>query len=405
MRKRRSGLYYGHIIVAACFLIMTLAYGAQNTFGVFFKPMASEFGWTRAATSGPFALFMVVCGLLSIVSGKISDRFGPRIVVSTGAIVLGAGYLLMYTINHLWQLYLFYGVIVAAGTSAIYVPLVAMIARWFTKNRGAMSGIGIAGIGFGIGIMPPLASQMIEIWEWRLPWLILGGSVMVLIILLAGLLKREPDTEVAQDLSNGRTDHTTLRKGLTYREALKTRQFWMIFTAWIFYGFFFQIGVVHIVPFGTDQGMTAVSAATVLSIIGIIGTVGRVALGFIGDRLGNRNTVFISYGIMGASYIGLSFIHSPGMLYSFAVIFGFLFGIGILLIPMVAEYFGFRGLGLISGTIIFSNSLGGAIGPPVAGAIFDATGSYEIAFLACAVTGLAACIIIWLLKPVKEKDG
>jgi MFS transporter, OFA family, oxalate/formate antiporter len=399
--KKHSKIFYGYVIVAASFLIMTLAYGAQNTFGVFFKPMAREFGWSRAETSGPFAMCVLLSGLLSIVSGRLSDRYGPRKVVAFGGIILGVGYILMSLIHGLWQLYLFYGVLVAIGLSAIYIPLVSMIARWFTTRRGLMSGIGISGIGFGIAVMPALASQLVVRFEWRIPLLVIGGILMVAIALLAQLLRTVQETgSTTENRGSPANAAVGAEEGFSFREAIKTRQFWMIFIAWILYGFFYQIGMVHIVPYANDRGMSAVAAATVLTTIGLVGTFGRVSQGFISDRLGNRNTVFGSYALMGLAYAGLAVSHSIWMLYVFAVVFGFLFGIGILLIPMVAEYFGFKDLGVISGVLIFSNSLGGTIGPPLAGGIFDATNSYELAFIACAVAGLAAGSIVWRLKPI-----
>ncbi len=399
-----SRIYYGYVIVAACFLIMTLAYGAQNTFGVFFKPMSGEFGWTRAETSGPFALYLAFSGVLTIISGRLSDRFGPRLVVSIGGLVFGAAYLAMASIHHLWQLYLYYGILLAAGTSVMYVPIVSLIARWFTKNRGAMSGVGIAGIGFGIAVVPAISSGLIEKLSWRTPFLIIGGFVTVAIALLAQLLRVDgsirPESGPA---AAHRPAGVTSTAGFTFRDAVRTRQFWMIFIAWILYGYFFQIGVVHIVPYATDLGMADVAAATVLTTIGLVGTAGRMILGVIGDHFGNRRTVFVSYGGIGLAFIGLALSHTVGMLYIFAVVFGFFFGVGILLIPLITEYYGFRELGIISGMIVFSNSFGGAIGPPVAGGIFDATGSYHWAFLSCALAGLAATLIVyWLRPPVKK---
>ncbi len=403
VRKRYPSIHYGYVIVAACFLIMTIAYGAQNTFGVFLKPLSGEFYWSRAATSGSFALYMVVSGLLSIVSGKLSDRIGAWKIVAGGALCSGTGYLLMSTMHSLWQLYLYYGVLVAAGSSAMYVPMVAMIARWFTKNRGFMSGIGIAGIGFGIGIMPPIASALLLASDWRTTLLIIGGGVMVLICLLSLLLRHHdrPATNTFRS-DPDQNDQINGSAGINFRQAARTSRFWLFFAGWFFYGFFFQSAVVHIVPHASDLGLTAVRAAGILSIIGVIGTVGRVSLGFVGDKLGNRRTIYSSYTIMGLAFIGLAFISDLSMLFVFAVLFGFLFGVGVLLVPMVTEYFGFKQLGIISGAIVFSNSLGGAIGPPVAGAIFDLTGNYQADFLVCGIIALAAALMIFLIRPGKE---
>jgi MFS family permease len=400
--KRSSKIYYGYIVLVASFFIMVFTYGTQSSFGVFFKPMLNEFGWTRAETAGPFALLMMVSGACSIISGRLSDRFGARKVVSLGAIILGTGYILTSRITGLWQLYVFYGVLVAAGSSAMYVPPVTMIAKWFSRRRGLMSGFGISGIGFGIGIMPAISSQLIVSFEWRTALLAVGATSLVAILLLAQLLKVKPAPASPAGDKENQAGIVSPAREYSFREAVKTHQYWLIFVAWIFYGYMFQIGVVHSVPYATDLGMTAVAAATVLTVIGIIGTAGRVSLGFVGDRIGIKTTVYVSYGLMAAAYLGLSVSRTVGMLYAFAVIFGALSGVGILLVPIVAERYGFKELGIISGTIVFANSLGGAISPPLAGAIFDGTGSYRWAFISCAILGLAASLVIWRLGPTRK---
>jgi MFS family permease len=176
----------------------------------------------------------------------------------------------------------------------------------------------------------------------------------------------------------------------------------MIFVAWFFYGAFSQVGMIHIVPYATDLGMAAVAAATLLTIMGIIGTFGRVGLGFMADKFSNKKTIYISFALMAAAFIGLVVSPNLGILYGFAVIFGLLSGCGILLGSTVAEYFGLKGLGSISGALILAYSIGGAVGPFLAGSIFDATGSYQLAFLSCGISGLVSAFIIWLLKPTSR---
>lgn len=402
--KKSPKIYYGYLVLVASFFIMVFTYGTQSSFGVFFKPMLDYFGWTRASTAGPFALLMVVSGACSIISGRLSDKFGARKVVSAGALTLGTGYILTSRITGIWQLYIFYGVLVAAGTSAMYVPPVTVIAGWFSRRRGLMSGIGISGIGFGIGIMPAIASQLIVSYQWRTAMLAVGVSSMLVILLLAQLLKgKSADSEHLNENENQSGVYPPL-SGTTFREAVKTRQYWMIFIAWAFYGYIFQAGVIHSVPYATDLGMTEVAAATVMTVIGVVGTIGRVGLGFVGDRIGIKKTVYIAYGIMAASYAALSASRTIGMLYGFAVIFGALSGIGILLIPIIAERYGLKELGIISGSIVCANSLGGAISPPLAGAIFDTTGSYKWAFISCAVLALVASLTIWRLGAVRREE-
>ena len=152
----KSKFFYGYVVVGISFLISMMIYGAMYTFTVFLEPLLAEFGWSRAATSGAFSLFMVFHGLLYIATGKLTDRFGPRIVITICSIFLGLGYILMSQINTIWQLYLVYGVIISIGVSGAFIPLASTIARWFILKRGMMTGILTAGVGVGTkGTHPP----------------------------------------------------------------------------------------------------------------------------------------------------------------------------------------------------------------------------------------------------------
>ena len=376
---------------------MLLVYGTQNSFGVFFKPMIKDFGWSRAETAGPFALQFLVGGIGSIVAGSLSDRFGPRKVVAIGGLILSGGYLLTATIHSLWQLYLYYGIVAAAGTSAMYVPVVSLIARWFAKRRGLVSGIGISGIGFGIGVVPLVASNIIAATDWRSAMLFVG-LISLLIVVIAQFLKNAPQDSVSSEKSQSQNAGRVYSRDFTFRRAAATPQFWMVFASWICYGYFAQLTLVHIVPYATDIGMTAVAAATVLTVIGLVGTPSRILLGLIGDRLGNRTTIFAGFAILAVAYVGLTASDSVITLYLFAAVFGALSGFGILIVPTIAEIYGFRDLGAISGVIVSGYNLGGAISPPLAGAIFDKTQSYEWAFASCAVLGLVSAFIFWRVK-------
>ena len=160
--KAEQRFFYGYIIVAVSFFIMLVTFSFHISFGVFFKPLLTEFGWARAMTSGAFSVYMFLHGLLYIVTGRLNDKYGPRILTTACGIVLGLGYLLMSQISAIWQLYLFYGVIIAIGTSGLWVPLMSTVTRWFVKRRGLMTGITVAGIGTGTIIVPPLANWSIS---------------------------------------------------------------------------------------------------------------------------------------------------------------------------------------------------------------------------------------------------
>ena len=401
----KSRIYYGYFVLLACFFIIMLVFGTQASFGVFFKPMLNEFHWTRASTSLPFSLNLILCGVFGILAGRISDRVGPRVVVTVGGIILGSGYILMSRITNLWGLYLSYGIIVALGSSAMYVPLVSMVTRWFPRKRGLMVGIGVSGIGFGIGVVPTIASHLMISFDWHNSLLIVGGASMLLIAGLAQFLRAKPELQVgAPGIEEKSKTSKTPSPGLTFNEAVKTSQFWMIFFAWLLYGFFYQIGAVHIIPYATDLGMSALAAAGLLTIIGLIGIVGRAGLGFIGDKLHNNVTLAIGFILVALAFFAITISGTIQMLYVYAMVYGLFSGVGLLLASINAEHFGLQSLGAITGAIIFGNNIGGALGPFLAGYIYDTNGNYRLAFLLCGITGLAAGIVIRLVKPaVKQR--
>ena len=403
--RAKSGIYYGYFVLLACFFIIMLVFGAQASFGVFFKPMLNEFHWTRASTSLPFSLNLILCGVFGILAGRVSDRVGPRLVVTIGGIILGSGYILMSRITNLWGLYLSYGIIVALGSSAMYVPLVSMVTRWFPRKRGLMVGIGVSGIGFGIGVVPTIASHLMISFDWHNSLLIVGGASMALIAGLAQLLRAKPESQVAAPGGEEKTraPAQSLSPGLSFNEAIKTSQFWMIFFAWLLYGFFYQIGAVHIIPYATDLGMSALAAAGLLTIIGLIGILGRAGLGFIGDKLHKNVTLAIGFILVALVFLLITINGTVEMLYVYAVVYGLFSGVGLLLASINAEHFGLQSLGAITGAIIFGNNIGGALGPFLAGYIYDTNGNYRLAFLLCGITGIAAGVVIWLVKPAAKQ--
>ena len=183
-------------------------FGGLHSFGVFFKPLLAEFGWTRATISGAYSLSLTLSGFLGMGTGRLTDRFGSRSLITIGGLLLGIGYILLSQANAVWQLYLLYGVIIGISISCILIPTLSTLARWFIKRRGMMTGLVIAGTGVGMIAMPLLADRLISGYGWRTSFIVFGVISFVIIILAAQFLRRDPqskgqlpdgDTEISPD--------------------------------------------------------------------------------------------------------------------------------------------------------------------------------------------------------------
>jgi MFS family permease len=403
--KSEPGFFRGYIVVVAALFIMVAIWGTYYAFGVFFKSVIVEFGWTRATTSGAFSLSMVLHGLLGVVMGGFTDRFGPRKVMTLCGFLLGLGYLLMSQISSVWQLYLFYGVIIGIGMGGGFVPLMSTVARWFLKRRSMMTGIVLAGMGTGSLIAPPLATRLISAYNWRVSYLILGSIILLVIVLAAQFLRRDPaQVRLAPYGGDKRRElgSTLETRSFSLKEAACTKQFWSVLGMFFCFGFCLFTVTVHIVLHVTELGISIIRAANILATIGGMSIIGNFVLGSAADRIGNRQVFIIGFVLMAATLFGFVLTTKAWVIYLFAVVFGFAHGgMGTSESPLVAGLFGLSSHGLIFGVVGVGFTMGAAIGPFLAGHIFDVMGSYQVAFLVCTAMGVVGLILTTFLVPIK----
>ena len=405
----RPRIYYGYIVVAVACFILVITQGTFFSFSVFFKPLSGDFGWTRAMTSGAFSLCSILSGLFLMVTGRLNDRIGPRFVMTVGVLFLGSGYLLMSRIGVLWQLYIFYGVLIAIGLSGGFTPLTSTVSRWFVKRRSLMTGIVAAGTGIGTLIIPPLANWLIITYDWRQSYVIIGIGTIAILIVAAQFLRRDP-SQVGQ-LPDGereaKVDDTGSQSmGLSFSETTHKAQFWMLVMSKVSSGFCTMVVMVHIIPHATDFGISATKAASIIAIIGGAGIIGRIMMGSVGDRIGNKKALSTCIILVALAFTLILSTKGLWVFYLFAAIFGFAYGgAATMTAPLVADLFGLRSHGAIYGSIGFGLCLGNAAGPVVAGQIFDVTGSYQLAFLTCIILSIIALVLVLFLRPTIQQNG
>ncbi len=390
---------------------MVVIWASFYSFGIFLQPVLSEFHWSRANISGAFSFCSITMGLIGIVMGGLNDRFGPRLVMSLCAILLGIGFCLMSRLGSIWHLYLFYGAILGIGMGGSFVPLMTTVARWFSRRRSLMTGVVSSGIGIGALVGLLLVNRFISSFGWRTSYLFMGGVVFGTLLLSAQFMRRDP-FQIGLEIEGGADDNKEGRiqeaQGLSPGEAYRTRSFWVLFFMIFCLGFCVFSVMVHVAAHAMDLGLSSGMAARILGTIGGFSIVGKILIGRMADLVGNRKAFLLGFLLMAGALFWMPFATSSRMLYGFAVLFGIGYG-GCVTSesPMVAHLFGLGSHGLILGIIAFGFTIGGAIGPWLTGYVFDITKSYQFAFLGCAIISSVGFVLTFFVssKPVSSGHG
>ncbi|MBI4765908.1 MAG: MFS transporter [Deltaproteobacteria bacterium] len=406
----KNHVHYAWVMVILSAVIFAVMAARFYTFGVFLLPLSEEFHWSRGSISLAISAASIVGGLLSIFIAQLSDRYGPRLVVTIAGTLHTIGFLLATRITRLWHLYLIWGFIMGIGSACGYVPLMSTIARWFEARRTTAIGITIAGFALGAISWPPLTQWFISTLDWRRAFLILGIVSGLVMIPLAQLLKSTPESIKLKPFGYSPSSPLNINwsdnPGLSLNQAVKTGRFWL----WgpITFCFFTSLNIlyVHIVAHARDIGIPPIIAASTLSIIAGSSILARLTIGAISDKVGTRTALS---GALALSVIAFSFlVFSPWhwTFYLFLVVFGLSYGSVVPLETAVpAGLFGTASLGAIMAAVGLFPMIGGAAGPPVAGTIFDRTGAYQPTFIICLGLSLAALVLSILLSRFKEKEG
>jgi len=402
-------IFYGWVIVAAGFSILFACWGAFFSYSVFFIPLIEEFAWSRASTAGVFSVNVLLFGMGSIVSGRLVERYGPRAVNIAGGLLVGGGLALSAAIQNLWELYLFYGLMIGLGMSAGWAPLSATLARWFGAGRGLAMGIMSIGISIGMILFPPFSRYLITIWGWRWSFLILGllsGSMMVAAALF---LRKDPQEKNLRPFGETPAPRAgdpgalqpvnSAAKDFNLSQAIATRPFWASFAVYLLWLTGFLMVSVHLAAFGVDRGLSPMSAAFGVSLVGVGSIFGKILMGLLSDRIGPQKVLGLGLLMQGVGIFGLIGSRSAASIYLFGSIVGFGYGgTGPQLPVLTARIFGLAHLGAIFGALILAGQIGGAIGPLLAGKIFDLTRSYFLGFSLGGVSVMVAGLLVYNIR-------
>jgi MFS family permease len=396
-------LHYAWVVVGASALVLLAASGLRSVFGVFINPMEAEFGWGRTALSTVAALSFVFNGLAGPFVGRLADRWGPRGVLAGAGVLLGVGALGAATIVSLWQLYLTVGVIVAVGAGGAASSVAAvLVTRWFDARRGLVLGITGGGMAAGQLLVVPLAMWLTVTWGWRIAFVVIGASFLVVILpLILGFIRNDPRDvglrPYGADRSPSASPTTTLAVERTsLREAAASAPFWLLAGSFWVCGYTSSgLVLTHLIPHATEHGFHANQAAEALGVMGAFNIVGTILSGWLCDRFGQKGPLAAYYGLRGLSLVFLPFVGTTVGLFAWAIVFGLNY---ISTVPattsLTAKLYGRYSVGELSGWIFLSHQLGSAVGSFVGGALYDRFGDYTVAFHSAAVVAFMATVMV-----------
>jgi len=389
-------------VVAGAFLVLFVAYGTQYSFGIFLAALLEEFRWSRASIAGVFSIYAFMYATLGSLAGQLTDRIGPRIVISTGAVLLGGAMVGMAFVTSLWQPYVLYGLVAGFGMSAAYVPCNATVVRWFVARRGLAVGLAMSGASAGTFVVPIVAQLVVTRVGWRMAYVLFGVALVVCILLIAPLMRRDPESLGLQPDGGARPRGAPAADpaSWTLSRAMRSRAFWALAATFGVSWIPVFIPLVHLVPFARDLGVAPMTAAWVVSSLGAGAVAGRLVMGSLSDRIGRRLALRMALIAQAAACAVFFVTHGIVTLFAAAILYGFGYAAVSTLFPaLVSDFFGRAHAGAIVGALFaIAGSLGG-VGPVVAGALYDATGGYGTTWVLCTLLNALAVVFLAFARP------
>jgi MFS family permease len=386
------------VVLGAAFVIVTMAIGTLFSLAVFLKPLEETQGWARSSVSAVALMNWIAMGLGSFVSGYLSDRFGTRRVVLAGGVLVGGGLILSGRVEALWQFYVTFGVLVGFGVSCFYVPLTVIALRWFEHRRALAASIVSSGNGLGTLALAPLTRWLINAYDWRTAFLLLGELALLVVISMALLLRPAPVAVATRPVTGA--------QGATPRTLWTSWAFWAIALTHFACCAAHSGPIFHMVTHAIEQGVPALAAAGTLGISGLTSIVGRVGTGMIADRVGAKPTLVAGLVLQAITIFLYLFPSGPGALYALAMVFGVGYGSVMPLYAVVTrEYFGERAIGTAYGGVFFISSLGMGLGSYAGGIIHDLLGSYLWLFVGSGTIATMAIVLAVSLRPPRPLLG
>lgn len=410
-------------------LTLALAYGIWYAYSVVLVALLREYGWSRSVLAGAFSVFTLVHGGINPLVGALCDRLRPLGLMAAGGAALGLALWADSYITEPWHLYLGFGVFTAIAVAAAgWVPAIVQAQRDFQDQLGLALGIVSSGVGLGMLLVVPLTQLLIDAYGWRTAFRVLAAICVLWIVpsslyMLRQSRKSRGQSPVAQNRGQSPIKKNQEKSGsdpiagseaVTLAQAVRGEAFWLMIAAYFFGNVCSQTLHVHQVAYLVDLGVSAIVAASVVGVVGASSIAGKIGGGWLSDRM-EREFVYLggitimlgavaALAALGGPLAARAAVPAAWAIYGYAVLLGVGYSATASLIPaMVSDRFGGRHFGAIVGVGLMGSAVGSALGPWMAGYLFDLTGSYMPAFAIAAGCGVAAGAAGWYARVLRVR--
>ena len=402
--------HYVWVIVTVIAVMQMIGTSIRMAFGVFIDPLEQTFQWSQGSITFAYALSSVVTAAASPFAGWFGDRFGARLAMAVGTGMFLLGMLLTGLISTIWELYLYFGVLLGVAQAIFLVPLIPSAMYWFRRHLGVGMGLIMASWGLGPALAAIGVSWMLEGMGWQNGFIALGiGSAAIMFVLIL-LFRDTPADKGIQpygympgdiEVRKRKPDPVRLKVFNAYMR--KTGAFWNMSSIHFLGCVGHAIILVYIVPLAVKEGLTPVQAAGVLTVLSAVSVISRIFVPIMCDTIGTRTVMFVFFALQGILVVMLFWTHDLWMFYLFAVVFGIGYGGETGGFPILnRRYYGQAPTGSPHGFQMLGAGLGMALGGYIGGPIFDIFGSYDVALWISIATSLAGALNILLLEPTHK---
>jgi MFS family permease len=408
----RNRTFYGWRVLSGLFVVGAI--GPMSRFSVtsFFPYFSSEFGWSRSEIGLAQSLSLWTYSLLAILVGWMVDRVGSRKTILIGGLWCFVGWILLSTVTSLFQLYIYYGLLMAIATSCTHlVPIQGTSRKWFVRRSGLAGGVLGSAFAVGTAVFSPVLTSMSSQFGWRAASFVCALIFSIPIIMLSQFVIKDTPESIGQ-YPDGRIPypdtqivHNTVDRPWNLRDALRTPQIWLLFITYGLSGMVVNAITAHLVVWGVDLGTSTATAGLLVTFYNGPSIIARIGGGWLGDKYGKRRLM-----IIGASFslivmlLAWRMVRTQGQL----MVFSPLLGVGTtlatgLFAPYLGDLFGRERVGSLFAVLTVGWGLIGGLGPIIWGIIFDTFGNYSIALLLSALCFFVALVALLLIRPVPNR--